>query len=596
VRLGDIAIAATVIQYQTFAELLTISATVDYEQFSVDERGNAAYTLQPAGYVALVGDATLANGRVAQLQKSPSGWHIENFGAKENTNSTAAIKNSVLRAGGSAIVGNPVSYYIDEEILFSRNKSGIGGIGGVMKLFNLSLTEASIRFSPATPELGNKISNCTIKNLSLGRAAGSSGAVCLKLHSVSQLNVSGLAVLGSHTAIEIKGISSSNLSNLQINAGADIPYLAGSSLITYDGYPLTAGGFNPAFTTNISNIVASCGFNVDHIFNIAECDALEISNGYLASPKASHFNLEPLDASRGITALLCSALYLDGVLNSGGSDSCITVPVHIGTFVNGVKFSACKMGNTNGDIVSILGKVDNFHLIGSSIRNSTAGNAVGISSNPSTSVSIVGGDIGLCNVGVAADNIQSIIVSSVLFLGAGRGVRLSNTESAVLDSLVFKNVTTEFEIISVGTLSGSSCVSDANGIVDVNTGTFTPNLQVNNSTTGITYTTQAGDYVRNGNVVTYAAELTLTSKGVQTGNVTIQNLPFNAKNITPMTIYADNLTAGATGSSLQARSSAAGSASVKLSAINGSGNDASLTDADITNTTSLSISGSYIAD
>jgi hypothetical protein len=86
----DVAVAASIIQYQTFAELLAISETVDYKQFTVAERANAAYTLQPSGYVVLAGDATLANGRVAALQidgPALSGWFSTVQDAVDRTNS-----------------------------------------------------------------------------------------------------------------------------------------------------------------------------------------------------------------------------------------------------------------------------------------------------------------------------------------------------------------------------------------------------------------------------------------------------------------------------------------------------------------------------
>ena len=80
----DVAVAASIIQYQTFAELLAISETVDYKQFTVAERANAAYTLQPSGYAALAGDATLANGRIAKLQINAD-INIANFANLEES-------------------------------------------------------------------------------------------------------------------------------------------------------------------------------------------------------------------------------------------------------------------------------------------------------------------------------------------------------------------------------------------------------------------------------------------------------------------------------------------------------------------------------
>jgi len=57
------------------------------------------------------------------------------------------------------------------------------------------------------------------------------------------------------------------------------------------------------------------------------------------------------------------------------------------------------------------------------------------------------------------------------------------------------------------------------------TNTWTPNVQINNSNTGITYTAQVGGYTQIGNVVNIWVNVTLSSKGASSGNVTISNLP-----------------------------------------------------------------------
>ncbi len=54
---------------------------------------------------------------------------------------------------------------------------------------------------------------------------------------------------------------------------------------------------------------------------------------------------------------------------------------------------------------------------------------------------------------------------------------------------------------------------------------WTPNIQINSSSTGITYTTQTGYYVRMGSVVYAAFNILLSSKGASSGAVTISNLP-----------------------------------------------------------------------
>ena len=59
-------------------------------------------------------------------------------------------------------------------------------------------------------------------------------------------------------------------------------------------------------------------------------------------------------------------------------------------------------------------------------------------------------------------------------------------------------------------------------------GTWTPAITFGGSATGVTYSTQNGDYVRIGNVVHIGLEIRLTSKGTDTGSFRITSLPFTA--------------------------------------------------------------------
>lgn len=59
-------------------------------------------------------------------------------------------------------------------------------------------------------------------------------------------------------------------------------------------------------------------------------------------------------------------------------------------------------------------------------------------------------------------------------------------------------------------------------------GTWTPALTFGGGTTGITYATQAGYYVRVGNCINYVINITLTNKGSSTGNLGITGFPVAA--------------------------------------------------------------------
>jgi len=68
--------------------------------------------------------------------------------------------------------------------------------------------------------------------------------------------------------------------------------------------------------------------------------------------------------------------------------------------------------------------------------------------------------------------------------------------------------------------------ADANTFDDYEKGTWTPVLEFGGGTTGITYGTQVGTYTKIGDEVTIRMEIVLTSKGTDTGNVTVTGSPF----------------------------------------------------------------------
>lgn len=130
------------------------------------------------------------------------------------------------------------------------------------------------------------------------------------------------------------------------------------------------------------------------------------------------------------------------------------------------------------------------------------------------------------------------------------------------------------------------------------TATWTPNLQINGSSTGITYTTQLGGYTQIGNVVTIWAQILLSSKGVSTGSVTISNLPVasgasGASISIPVPSFNQITAVGYTSMGLQLQNTTSiggfilSGTAVALSA---------LTDTNLSNTARFFISGSYITN
>ena len=134
----------------------------------------------------------------------------------------------------------------------------------------------------------------------------------------------------------------------------------------------------------------------------------------------------------------------------------------------------------------------------------------------------------------------------------------------------------------------------ANQLDDYEEGTWTPTLQVNNSTTGITYASRSGSYTKVGRMVTLLCDVTISNKGSNTGAVAIANFPFVAGdtlsstsfNGTGFTGIWENL--NTTTSSITCWVSQGGTTAGVWRAIgSGSTSMVTLTDADLLNTSSF---------
>ena len=73
--------------------------------------------------------------------------------------------------------------------------------------------------------------------------------------------------------------------------------------------------------------------------------------------------------------------------------------------------------------------------------------------------------------------------------------------------------------------------SNANTLDDYEEGTWTPSIAFGGGTTGITYATQVGSYIKIGQLVFASFRIDLTNKGSSTGAATVEGLPFTSSAI-----------------------------------------------------------------
>lgn len=125
-------------------------------------------------------------------------------------------------------------------------------------------------------------------------------------------------------------------------------------------------------------------------------------------------------------------------------------------------------------------------------------------------------------------------------------------------------------------------------------GTWTPILQFAASSTGITYSTQLGEYTQIGNMVFFTVQIVLTSKGSASGNAHI-SLPVNNFNndFNSAIGYYANLTLAANNTNVGYQISTANNNIVPYSSATNGGGITVLSNTAFANNTALTITGAY---
>lgn len=114
--------------------------------------------------------------------------------------------------------------------------------------------------------------------------------------------------------------------------------------------------------------------------------------------------------------------------------------------------------------------------------------------------------------------------ASVISVGTGTTVALSST---VVNS-TNTNAITGAGTLNYGTIDwqNTSRLINTTTQSNINSTTFTPAVKFGGASTGITYTTQQGQYLRVGNLVFISINIVTSSKGSSTGAMSISGLPF----------------------------------------------------------------------
>lgn len=191
-------------------------------------------------------------------------------------------------------------------------------------------------------------------------------------------------------------------------------------------------------------------------------------------------------------------------------------------------------------------------------------------------------------------------------LTAGTGISITNGAGSITVAvagsvaLTFDadtgSATPSADIITIAggtniTTSATGSTVTINNSIAYATGNFTPGLQFSGSSTGITYSSQNGEYTKIGNIVFYQLSLILTSKGSASGIAQVTGLPIAAAG--PNTLSGNPQLANITFADYVNIFSTSGQNFLTLEETTSGSGYTSLTDAAFTNTSSISVGGFY---
>jgi len=107
------------------------------------------------------------------------------------------------------------------------------------------------------------------------------------------------------------------------------------------------------------------------------------------------------------------------------------------------------------------------------------------------------------------------------------GSSLDDSDMVFKTSSTNANATERMRILHSGGLTFNGDTAAANALNDYEEGTWTPALTVAGDTSGITYVSRSGAYVKIGELVYAEGDIQLLNKGSNSGSVKIDDFPFN---------------------------------------------------------------------
>lgn len=315
-----------------------------------------------------------------------------------------------------------------------------------------------------------------------------------------------------------------NLIALNKDDVATAVFIIGKATATFTGSCEISG---LQLKTNSDYLLVVSGSNATQVY-IDDCFLNCINNtgiNFTSSNASSLITINNSTTDIGTTGITIYTSTSPGTLtfnfcdlnNSGSTTTASTVSsgiVALFECIDAIPMSASGTGSFRVEYCGIGTGVTPFALNGTGnfameYCNCNTGNTPVVTLGSGTT-----GTIDFCRIASTAANAAtgsgSLAIGSVVYLSSTTTTNVTTTTNAPISPISTASIT----------FDGTNILSKF-----INTTNWTPNVQIGGSSTGITYTIQNGFYSQIGNIVFIGVNIALSSKGSNTGSLTISNLP-----------------------------------------------------------------------
>lgn len=296
--------------------------------------------------------------------------------------------------------------------------------------------------------------------------------------------------------------------------------ISGIRLQTNSDFALVVGPANLASIVNLDNCYLNCTTTTGISFTSASA--------------SSAINITNCKGDLGTTGIAVYSMSSAGTLNirnlfftnSGGSSTANTQSAGLVALARSQIVNPITTSSTAAVTLT-------YNTLDSSTQNATPLTLGGSGSQVIRFSTISGGTASAASISTTAtiDLCEIISSNANAITGAGT-LNYSNLTFSGSSSTINTSTLVPQQIgPKLYATGGISFDSGSNLLANyVTTTSWTPVLNFGGATTGITYSTQVGRYVRIGSLVFYQLNLILSSKGTATGAATITGLPFTILN------------------------------------------------------------------